>query len=190
MPLLCSSQKMLGLEVCLHTMAPACDALRKATHHIAGNLWLSLTNQVKEATWRSSVSSLVVTNSASTQQTCKAHLPLYFSPWSKTSPSQYELWKRMKGASALDFCLSSLEPNKMTPAVVPRAKSLPKCGLPENSKWPRLRLKLWTVMLWYCLVSSSVSHFAQLLSDKTGSRQSLFCMHSSSLKNIFIQLLR
>lgn len=53
-----------------------------------------------------------------------------------------------------------------------------------------LRLKLYTVMLWYCLVSSSVSHFAQLLSDKTGSRHSLFCMHSSSLKNIFIQLLR
>lgn len=53
-----------------------------------------------------------------------------------------------------------------------------------------LRLRLYTVMLWYCLVSSSVSHFAQLLSDKTGSRHSLFCMHSSSLKNIFIQLLR
>lgn len=53
-----------------------------------------------------------------------------------------------------------------------------------------LRLKLYTMILWYCLVSSSASHFAQLLSDKTGSRHSLFCMHSSSLKNIFIQLLR
>ena len=45
-----------------------------------------------------------------------------------------------EGSLCFGFCLSSLEPNKMTPTMVPRAKSLPKCGLPENSKLHRLRL--------------------------------------------------
>lgn len=64
---------------------------------------------------------------------------------------------------------------------------------PGTWKTPNLLqsgMQSYTMMLWYCLVSSSVSLFAQLLSDKTESRHSLFCMHSSSLKNIFIQLLR
>lgn len=100
--------------------------------------------------------------------------------------------ERGKGNLCFGFCFRLLEPNKMTPITVSRAKSLKICGLPVNPKLylSSLRLKLYTMMLWYCLVSSSVSHFAQLLSDKTGSRHSLFCMHSSSLKNIFIQLLR
>lgn len=57
-------------------------------------------------------------------------------------------------------------------------------------KFVKVRNVSYTMMHWHCLVSSAVSLFAQLLSDKTESRHSLFCMHSSSLKNIFIQLLR
>jgi hypothetical protein len=75
--------------------------------------------------------------------------------------------------------------------AAPRAeKSAKMWALGELQIVSSRRLKLYTVMLQYCLASSSVSQFAQLLSDKTGSRHSLFCMHSSSLKNIFIQLLR
>lgn len=39
----------LGVSL-LTTMSLACDTLRKATHHIPGNLWLSQIHQVKEAT--------------------------------------------------------------------------------------------------------------------------------------------
>lgn len=73
--------------------------------------------------------------------------------------------------------------------------NIPKTQAPEKtqpplSKFVKVRNVSDTMMHWYCLVSSTVSLFAQLLSDKTESRHSLFCMHSSSLQNIFIQLLR
>lgn len=172
------------------------DTLRKAIYQIIGNLWLSQICQVKEATWKlcplpPQGHQLTATSSKNDQ---KPHAKSICQPifLHQAKYHHYDIYCRKGWRESLLWILFQTSGTKQNYPYnwtegTKSTKMWASGKLPIASS---LRLKLYTVMLWYCLVSSSVSHFAQLLSDKTGSRHSLFCMHSSSLKNIFIQLLR
>lgn len=190
---------MLAVRCLLtHNNGLECDTLRKATHHITGQLWLPQIYQVKEVTGSSGLfpsghqltptfpkeHPQQATPTPHAKLTCQRHFFLS----NKTSPPWYLRQKGVRGVSGLDLVPGTKQNDPYNRTL--GKKVYKNVAFEKPSIVSCLRLKLYTVMLWYCLVSSSVSHFAQLLSDKTGSRHSLFCMHSSSLKNIFIQLLR
>lgn len=152
------------------TIVWECDTWRKAIHHIIANLGLSQIDQVKEVTWKlqhllpqwSPTHPHPSTIGDSKWQNRPASL-FFSTNWNIAT--MIFTAERHEGWSCFGFCFRPLEPHKMTHITVPRAESLQKGGLPENSKlywvWDLSYIPWCFGIVWFHHLSPTLPNFYQ-----------------------------